>query len=366
MRRASATDGPAGAVVGALRRRVATAVVLFATADRLAPRLTAALVTGGARAAGLAVVRARRQRVARILRGAKVLLHAAGAIAGGSLGAFAALETIPGRREVGAQNLAEWAVVARIALARVDVDALPIRRAALLLGPRRAVTARCDTVIVRARNLRVASSVLDEARVEAAPAGSDAVARGARRALAALEAVGARGWLEVLAEHPGVARTLGAGVEVHASGRAVTDVPSRARAADGPSGAVVGAGRQLVAPAVLDRAAGSLDALGVAAALVTRGARTARETSGAVDALGELVAAAVRLFALVDVLALARLCGHKSIRAVAALVPADGVDALNPRVASPVVHSALVHVGTRDAVVRRRVPGGALAAHHAG
>ena len=175
--------GPAGAVVGALRRRVATAVVLCATADRLAPRLTAALVTGRARAAGLAVVRARRERVARILRDAQVLLRAADAIAVDPLGHLPHLKPSWAARGR-CTKPCRWGRT-RTALARVDVDALPIRRAALLLGPRRAVTAHRDAVVVRARDLCVASSVLDETRVEAAPAGSDAVARGARRALAA-------------------------------------------------------------------------------------------------------------------------------------------------------------------------------------
>ena len=365
MRRTGAADGPAGAVVDAQRRRVAAAVVFGAAADQLASRLTAALVTGGTGAAGVAVVGARREGIARIVRGAEVLRHAPAspvAVARGSLGALAALVPILGRRQVGAQNLSERAGVARVRRARVDVDAFPV---SIRGGPRRAGAALGDAVVVRvgALDLRVAAPVLDEARVERAPGGSDAVARGSRRALTALEAVGAGGRLEILAVHPGVARTLGAGVDVHAASLAVTLVPSRARAAGGPA-AAVGTRRQRVAAAVLDRAAGFLDALGLSATLVSRRARAARETPGAVDAIGALVATAVGFRALVDVLAPARLCLCKSIRALAALVPTHGVDALDPRVAPSVVHGALVRVSACDAVVRGRVPVGALAAHH--
>ena len=365
VRRTGAADGPAGAVVDAQRRRVAAAVVHGATADQLASRLTAALVTGGTGAAGVAVVGARREGIARIVRNAEVLRRAPAspdAVARGSLGALAALVPILGRRQVGAQNLSERAGVARVRRARVDVDAFPV---CIRGGPRRAGAALGDAVVVRvgALDLRVAPSVLDEARVERAPSGSDAVARGSRRALPALEPVGARGRLEILAVHPGVARTLGAGVDVHAASLAVTLVASRARAAGGPA-AAVGTRRQRVAAAVLHRAAGFLDALGLSATLVPRRARAARETSGAVDAIGALVAPAVGSRALVDVLAPARLCLCESIRAHAALVPAHGVDALDPRVAPSVVHGALVRVRAGDAVVRGRVPVGALAAHH--
>mmetsp|Transcript_8008 Transcript_8008/g.33463 ORF Transcript_8008/g.33463 Transcript_8008/m.33463 type:complete len:1353 (+) Transcript_8008:155-4213(+) len=229
--------------------------------------------------------------------------------------------------------------------APVDVRAQrePVaRRSAVALGT---LAARRVAVLVRgALRQGIAPAVLDEARVFLARLAVSELPRGAFPARPAH-----RRRLVVLAVHALGARIIDARVVIQTPG-AVAVVPVGTRAAHGVPVRVVRAGDQLVAPSVAHFARARLDAARLAGPLVPRGARAARPPPRRVRAIGQPVAVAVALLALVDVRArhaVAVVAGGTR----AAQPPADDVRARHQRRA-PAVHE--VHVRALVAIAAPR------------